>query len=134
MNDVVLPKFRLSLLGRFGLTGPDGRRRTAEQEACGAAGLSGLHRARAAVAREAAALLWGSHFDAQAKQNLRQALFRLRQVLGHDALMSDGEEVSLAPGVIDCDVARLEALSRRRKPRRRSLRQPISTRVRCWPT
>ena len=50
-----------------------------------------------------AALLWGSHFDAQARQNLRQALFRLRRMLGEDVLIGDGEEISLAPGVIDCD-------------------------------
>ena len=40
-------------------------------------------------------LFWGSHFDAQAKQNLRQALSRLRKMLGEDALASDGEAVSL---------------------------------------
>src|SRR5947207_1817955 len=32
-----------------------------------------------------AALLWGSYFDAQAEQNLRRALFRLRKMLGQDA-------------------------------------------------
>src|SRR5216683_5908938 len=58
-----------------------------------------------------ATLLWGSHFETQAQQNLRQALFRLRRALGHHALMSDGDDVWLAPGVIDCDVTRLEALS-----------------------
>src|SRR4029077_19303423 len=56
-------------------------------------------------------LLWGSHFDTQARQNLRQALFRLRRALGPDALMSDGDNVWLAHGVIDCDAARLMALS-----------------------
>src|SRR5216683_2786660 len=58
-----------------------------------------------------ATLLWGSHFEAQAQQNLRQTLFRLRRALGHHALMSDGDDVWLAPGVIDCDVTRLKALS-----------------------
>ena len=58
------------------------------------------------------ALLWGSHFDAQAKQNLRQALFRLRKVLGQDALESDGEVVSLNAAAILCDVSRFEALVR----------------------
>ena len=57
-------------------------------------------------------LLWGSHFDTQARQNLRQALFRLRRVLGQDVLHSDEEEAALAPRSIDCDVARLEALIR----------------------
>jgi DNA-binding SARP family transcriptional activator len=55
-------------------------------------------------------VLWGSHFDTQARQNLRQALTRLRRVLGEDALISGGETVSLQPGVIACDVARFEAL------------------------
>ena len=55
-------------------------------------------------------MLWGSHFETQARQNLRQALFRLRRVLGQDVLRSDGEEVSLAPGDIACDATQLVAL------------------------
>src|SRR5262245_33304202 len=55
-------------------------------------------------------LLWGTHFDAQARQNLRQALTRLRRVLGDDALISTGESVSLQPSAIACDVARFEEL------------------------
>jgi len=57
--------------------------------------------------------LWGSHFDAQAEQNLRQALFRLRKLLGQDALEGDGEVVSLNAAVIQCDVGRFEALVRK---------------------
>jgi hypothetical protein len=59
-----------------------------------------------------ATLLWGSHFETQAQQNLRQALYRPRQTLGQDALIGNGGEISLAPGVIDCDAARLQALIR----------------------
>ncbi|WP_245269912.1 AAA family ATPase [Nitrobacter hamburgensis] len=55
-------------------------------------------------------LLWGAHFEAQARQNLRQALSLLRRILGHEALVSEDNAVSLAPGVIDCDVIRFEAL------------------------
>ena len=55
-------------------------------------------------------LLWGSHFDTQARQNLRQALTRLRRLLGEEVLISAGETVSLQPGVIMSDVARFEAL------------------------
>src|SRR5262245_66501189 len=58
-----------------------------------------------------ATLLWGSHFEVQARQNLRQALFRLRRVLGQEVVIGDGEEVALAPGAIDCDATRFEALS-----------------------
>ncbi|HJZ45447.1 MAG TPA: BTAD domain-containing putative transcriptional regulator, partial [Hyphomicrobiaceae bacterium] len=43
---------------------------------------------------------------------LRQALFRLRRALGQDALVGDGEDVSLATGVVDCDVTHFEALIR----------------------
>jgi TolB-like protein len=57
-------------------------------------------------------LLWGSHFDAQAKQNLRQALFRLRKILGQDALQSDGEAVTISAAAVACDVGRFEALVR----------------------
>ena len=48
----------------------------------------------------------------QAKQNLRQALSRLRKVLGQDALESDGEVVSLNAAAVLCDVSRFEALVR----------------------
>ena len=74
-------------------------------------------------ARRSTTLLWGSHFDIQARQNLRQALFRLRRALGQDALIADGEEISLAPGVVDCDVARFEALIR--EGRRASLVEAV---------
>jgi DNA-binding SARP family transcriptional activator len=58
------------------------------------------------------ALLWGSHFDAQARQNLRQALFRLGKLLGQHVVASDGEVVSLDAAAILCDVRRLQALAR----------------------
>ena len=44
------------------------------------------------------------------RQNFRQALFRLRRVLGQDVRLTDGEEASLAPGAISCDVTQLEML------------------------
>ncbi len=112
MQEVPSPKYRLTLLGRFELSGPDGPVELSNKK------LAGLlaHLACTAPApqprEKLAALLWGSHFDTQARQNLRQALFRLRQALGQDLLIGDGEDISLAPGVIDCDAARFEALIR----------------------
>src|SRR4029077_4877118 len=101
----------LKLLGRFELSGPDGPVELANKKL--AALLAYL--ACSAPVRQSRAnidpLLWGSHFETQAQQNLRQTLFRLRRALGHHALMSDGDDVWLAPGVIDCDVTRLKALS-----------------------
>jgi class 3 adenylate cyclase/DNA-binding SARP family transcriptional activator len=112
MQDVSPPRFRLTLLGRFDLSGPGGSVELPNKK------LAGLlaHLACTAPAPQSreklATLLWGSHFETQARQNLRQALFRLRRMLGDDALVSDGEEISLAPGVIDCDAVRLQALIR----------------------
>jgi DNA-binding SARP family transcriptional activator len=103
-------KFCLSLLGRFELTGPDGVVDLPNKKL---AGLLTYLACTAPQPRERlSALLWGSHFDAQARQNLRQALFRLRKVLGHDALVGDGEIVSLNRAVVLCDVSQFEALLR----------------------
>jgi two-component SAPR family response regulator len=112
MQDVPPPRYRLTLLGRFELSGPDGRVELPSKK------LAGLlaHLACTAPAPQPrerlATLLWGSHFDTQARQNLRQALFRLRQALGQNLLIGDGEEISLAPGVIDSDATRFQVLIR----------------------
>ena len=111
MTDVVRPKFTLSLLTRFELTGPAGPVELPNKKLAGLLAYLACTAPLPQPRQKLATLLWGSHFETQAQQNLRQALFRLRRALGPDALMSDGDEVWLAPGVIDCDVARLKALS-----------------------
>jgi len=112
MDDVAPSKFRLSLLGRFELTGRDGPVELSSKKLAGLLAYLACTAPQPQPREKLAALLWGSHFDTQARQNLRQALFRLRRVLGQDVLHSDEEEVSLAPGAIDSDAARLEALIR----------------------
>src|SRR5262245_22186028 len=112
MNDLQLPKFRLSLLGRFELTGPDGSIDLPNKKLAGLLAYLACTQPIPQHREKLATLLWGSHFDTQARQNLRQALFRLRRVLGQDVLLGDGEEVSLAPGTIVCDAAQLEVLTR----------------------
>ena len=108
--------FDLSLLGRFELTGPDGIVDLPSKK------LAGLLTYLACTAPEPqsraklSALLWGSHFETQARQNLRQSLFRLRKVLGPDALQGDGEFVSLNKATIRCDVDRFDALIREGGP------------------
>jgi predicted ATPase len=107
---VALPKFRLSLLGRFELATADGIIHLPSKK------LSGLLAYLACTAHQPqprerlATLLWGSHYETQARQSLRQALFRLRRTLGQDALLNNDDEVWLAPGAIDCDVVRFKAL------------------------
>src|SRR6266446_6591209 len=112
MKDVRSPKFRLSLLARFELTGPEGPVELPNKKLAGLLAYLTCTAPLPQPRKKLETLLWGSHFDTQAQQNLRQALFRLRRALGADALMSDGDEVWLAPGAIDCDVGRLQALSR----------------------
>ncbi len=112
MDGAPPPRFGLSLLGGFELTGPDGIVDLPSKKLAGLLAYLACNAPRPQPRERLSALLWGSHFDAQAKQNLRQALFRLRKVLGQDALESDGEIVSLNTAAILCDVSRFEALVR----------------------
>src|SRR5262245_37780823 len=110
MDIVPTPRFQLSLLGRFELSGPQGPIELTSKKlaalltylACSAPQLHSRDKLMT--------LLWGMHFDAQARQNLRQAFTRLRRALGEDVLVGSGESVSLLPGAVACDVARFEAL------------------------
>src|ERR1700688_1469097 len=95
--------FGLSLLGRFELTGPDGVVDLPGKKLAGLLAYLACTAPRPQSRERLSALLWGSHFDVQAKQNLRQALSRLRKVLGEDALESDGEVVSLNAAAVLCD-------------------------------
>ena len=79
----------------FELTGPDGVVDLPSKKLAGLLAYLACTAPQPQPREKLSALLWGSHFDAQAKQNLRQALSRLRKVLGQDALESDGEVVSL---------------------------------------
>ena len=105
-------RFRLSLIGRFELTGPDGAIDLPSKKLAGLLAYLACSAPVPQPREKLATLLWGSHFEGQARQNLRQALFRLRRMLGPDTLIADGEEISLAPGAMDSDAARLETLVR----------------------
>src|SRR5215468_4497536 len=106
------PRFSLLLLGRFELTGPGGVVDLPSKKLAALLTYLACTAPKPQPRERLSALLWGSHFDAQAKQNLRQALFRLRKVLGQDALAGDGEVVSLNPAAVLSDVGRFEALVR----------------------
>jgi DNA-binding SARP family transcriptional activator len=112
MADATSPRFSVSLLGRFELTGPGGVVDLPSKKLAALLAYLACTAPKPQRRETLSALLWGSHFDAQAKQNLRQALFRLRKVLGQDALAGDSEVVSLNPAVISSDVGRFAALVR----------------------
>ena len=105
-------RFGLSLLGGFELTGPHGVVDLPSKKLAGLLAYLACTAPQPQPRERLSTLLWGSHFDVQAKQNLRQALFRLRKVLGQDAIESDGEVVSLNAAAVLCDVSRFEALVR----------------------
>ena len=86
MDSLPAAPFRLSLLGRVQLEGRDGPIDLPNKKLAGLLAYLACTAPHPQPREKLSGLLWGSHFDAQAKQNLRQALFRLRKVLGQDAL------------------------------------------------
>src|SRR5262245_12515434 len=110
MDTVPTPRFQLSLLGRFELAGPEGSIDLTSKKLAALLAFLACSAPQAHNRDKLMTLLWGSHFEVQARQNLRQALTRIRRALGEDALVSSGETVSLQQGAIATDVARFEAL------------------------
>src|SRR5215831_1466093 len=111
MSNGPTPSYRLSLLGSFALSGPGGPVDLSSKKLAGLIAYLALSGSAPQSRDKLVGLLWGSHFEVQARQNLRQALFRLRRALGQDALISDADEIALAPGVIRCDATELESLT-----------------------
>jgi DNA-binding SARP family transcriptional activator len=112
MDTVPTSTLQLSLFGQFELAGPRGPIELTSKKLTALLAFLACTAPQAHSRDKLMTLLWGSHFDAQARQNLRQALTRLRRALSEDALVTAGESVSLQPGAIACDVARFEALLR----------------------
>lgn len=64
-------------------------------------------------------LLWGDRFDDQARQSLRQAISKLRQVLNvgeHDVLWANADRVGLDPDLVEIDTHAFEALAQATSP------------------
>jgi TolB-like protein len=100
----------LKLFGQFELGGPDGKSVAASAKL--SALLAFLAMARKPVGRDQlTALLWGSHFEEQARQNFRQALARLKKVLGPEVIFADDQTVQLAPGAVASDLSAFESLA-----------------------
>ena len=110
VNGVVSPRFTLAILGRLELSGPNGAVEMPGRKATCLLAYLACTAPQPQQREKLAALLWGSHFEAQARQNLRQALFHLRRTLGADAFILGEAEVSLAPGSLSCDAVQLQAL------------------------
>ncbi|MFD1196718.1 AAA family ATPase, partial [Seohaeicola saemankumensis] len=57
-----------------------------------------------------ATLLWGSSSEDRARHNLRQALAKLRQILGQNAIVNDYQSLRLSSGTINCDAVFFDQL------------------------
>jgi TolB-like protein/DNA-binding SARP family transcriptional activator len=110
MDTAPTPSFQLSLLGGFGLRGPAGPIDLPSKKLSGLLAFLACTAPRAHSRDKLMTLLWGSHFEPQARQNLRQAFMKLRRLLGEGTLIANAETVSLRPGALVCDVAQFEAL------------------------
>jgi PAS domain S-box-containing protein len=68
---------------------------------------------RAHSREELAALLWGDMADERARHNLRQALSKLRRLLG-EVVITEGDQIRLVPSMCTSDVEELDdAIARR---------------------
>jgi TolB-like protein/DNA-binding SARP family transcriptional activator len=110
MDTMPAPALYLSVLGRFELAGDEGPIELTSKKLAALLAFLAFTAPQAHSRDKLMTLLWGSHFDAQARQNLRQALTRLRRAIGEAALLTAGDSVSLQPGAISCDATRFEAL------------------------
>ena len=109
MGEAPNSAMRLSLLGGFELTGPAGRIDVGSRKACALVAYLAFNRAKPQSRETLATLLWGSQADAQARQNLRQALTTLRRVLGV-VVVSRDDAVAITPEALTCDAQEFEAL------------------------
>ncbi len=104
---------RPCVAGRLRADRPGRRCRPAGQKLAGLAGLSGLHRATAAVAGERCRACCGAPTSTRrpSRTCARRSL-RLRKCSARTPCESDGEVVWLNAAAIQCDVSRFEALIR----------------------
>jgi len=103
-------QFRLSLLGHFSLSGPDGSIDLGNRKLCALLAFLVCAAADSPSRETVTTLLWGSQFKAQAQQNLRQMLSRLRRTLGDDVLAGSDNALVIRPGLFHCDALSFEAM------------------------
>jgi DNA-binding SARP family transcriptional activator len=104
--------WELKLFGRFQLNGPLGPVELASAKLRALLAYFALLGPRGETRERLTSLLWGSHFEEQARQNFRQALTRLKKVIGSEVVLVDDQLVMLSPGIVSTDVARFEAFVR----------------------
>jgi DNA-binding SARP family transcriptional activator len=110
MDAVPTHIFELRLFGRFELNGPDGPIELAAKKVRALLAYLVCTAPEPQSRDKLVSLLWGSRFENQARQNLRQALTRLRRVLGQSTIITEQQNVGLRFSTIRSDVAHFQAL------------------------
>lgn len=109
---------RLKLFGRFELTGADGAEiPVASRKGRALLAYLALSPEQRATRTVLATLLWGSRFDEQARASLRQCLSDLRKSIGDagdNAIVGDGDWLSLEAGALSVDILESEAIGAER--------------------
>ncbi len=102
----------LKLFGNLELSGPAGRIDLSSAKLAALLAYLMVHAPAPQPRERLTELLWGSHFEEQARQNFRQALVRLRKLIGTDVIVVNDQFVQLADGRIASDLGRMESLIR----------------------
>src|SRR5690349_15694851 len=112
-----MSRLRLQLLGGFQLRSDTRSIAVTGQKVQALLAYLALHPGRPHSRDALAALLWGGSRTRQARQSLRQAVFRLKRALAagkNRSLGVRGETVTLDVHSVDVDVSRFERLARGR--------------------
>src|SRR5262245_56189204 len=94
----------LTLLGRFEARDQNGSVDLASAKLIGLLGALAVAGDKATARESLTELLWGSHSDEQARQNLRQALSRIRKLFGAETIVSDDHTIRLDRRHIRTDI------------------------------
>jgi len=111
MNEERPAEYRLETLGGFRVLGPKGPVEIRGKKLRALLAYLACHGGEPRSRAQSMTLLWSSYFETQARQNLRAAVRRLRQIFGTDAVVSKNDQLSFSAGLIACDVWRFETLA-----------------------
>lgn len=100
--------FRLRVLGGFRLEGAEGEINIAGTKERALLAYLAIAHPKAHRREALRELLWASRFEAQGRQSLRQALYRLRKLLGGEVLITTESDVAIGPRLMESDLGRFE--------------------------
>jgi DNA-binding SARP family transcriptional activator len=103
-------RISLQLFGRFTLSGGEDASELSGRKLRALLAYLALNNATPQPRERLMSLLWGSHFDTQSRQNLRQALSRLRRSIGDALVVTEDERLTIDTDLLVSDVSKFETL------------------------